>query len=155
MRSGRRTPPAHRAAGRPPARSPALAAGRHPGRPGGERACPALLHVQRGGRHGALAPAHPRPARTVRCSRLEGATRVRRFWRYMAVTQQSVPRSISKEPLGFTLVLRPGHPDFLDLPWREPLEGWRSARLVALEAATPPPLLPLLPSTRPPDTRRT
>jgi Domain of unknown function (DUF4032)/Lipopolysaccharide kinase (Kdo/WaaP) family len=59
---------------------------------------------------------------------------MRRFWRSVAVTQQSIPRSMSKEPLGFTLVLRPGHPDFLDLPWREPLEGWRSDRLVELEA---------------------
>jgi hypothetical protein len=28
------------------------------------------------------------------------------------------------------LVARTGHPDFLDLPWDEPLEGWRSERLV-------------------------
>jgi hypothetical protein len=27
-------------------------------------------------------------------------------------------------------LLRPGHPDFLDLPWTEPLEGWRDDRLV-------------------------
>ena len=28
------------------------------------------------------------------------------------------------------LVARTGHPDFLDLPWEEPLEEWESERLV-------------------------
>ena len=28
------------------------------------------------------------------------------------------------------MLVRPGNPDFLDLPWREPLEAWRSERLV-------------------------
>ncbi len=28
------------------------------------------------------------------------------------------------------LVVRAGHPDFLDLPWAEPLEDWRSDRIV-------------------------
>jgi hypothetical protein len=32
----------------------------------------------------------------------------------------------------FHLVARTGHPDFLDLPWEEPLEEWRSERLVKL-----------------------
>jgi Domain of unknown function (DUF4032)/Lipopolysaccharide kinase (Kdo/WaaP) family len=32
----------------------------------------------------------------------------------------------------FHLTARTGHPDFLDLPWDEPLEEWRSARLVKL-----------------------
>jgi tRNA A-37 threonylcarbamoyl transferase component Bud32 len=36
------------------------------------------------------------------------------------------------EPARFHLVARTGHPDFLDLPWDEPLEGWQSERLVKL-----------------------
>jgi hypothetical protein len=32
----------------------------------------------------------------------------------------------------FQLVARTGHPSFLDLPWREPLEEWESPRLVSL-----------------------
>ncbi len=28
------------------------------------------------------------------------------------------------------MLARPGHPDFLDLPWDLPLEDWRSERLV-------------------------
>jgi hypothetical protein len=32
----------------------------------------------------------------------------------------------------FQLVARTGHPDFLDLPWHEPLEEWKSERLVRL-----------------------
>ena len=32
----------------------------------------------------------------------------------------------------FQLVARTGHPDFLDLPWDEPLEEWHSERLVEL-----------------------
>ena len=28
------------------------------------------------------------------------------------------------------MLVRPGNPDFLDLPWREPLAEWRSARIV-------------------------
>jgi tRNA A-37 threonylcarbamoyl transferase component Bud32 len=32
----------------------------------------------------------------------------------------------------FQLVVRTGHPDFLDLPWSEPLEEWDSPRLVNL-----------------------
>jgi hypothetical protein len=35
-------------------------------------------------------------------------------------------------PARFHLVARTGHPDFLDLPWEEPLEEWRSERLVTL-----------------------
>ena len=30
------------------------------------------------------------------------------------------------------LTIRPGHPDFLDLPWDQPLEDWDTARLVDL-----------------------
>jgi hypothetical protein len=30
----------------------------------------------------------------------------------------------------FSLVVRPGDPDFLDLPWQQPLSQWRSGRLV-------------------------
>jgi len=30
------------------------------------------------------------------------------------------------------LQIRPGHPDFLDLPWDEPLDEWRSRRLVSM-----------------------
>ncbi|HEY2937876.1 MAG TPA: hypothetical protein VGJ25_14835, partial [Gaiellaceae bacterium] len=30
----------------------------------------------------------------------------------------------------FQLVTRTGHPDFLDLPWSEPLEEWQEERLV-------------------------
>ncbi len=30
------------------------------------------------------------------------------------------------------LVVRAGHPDLLDLPWSEPLEGWRTDRLVRM-----------------------
>ena len=33
---------------------------------------------------------------------------------------------------GFHLTARTGHPDFLDLPWEEPLEEWQSERLVKL-----------------------
>ena len=32
----------------------------------------------------------------------------------------------------FQLVARTGHPDFLDLPWAEPLEEWESSRFVEL-----------------------
>jgi Domain of unknown function (DUF4032)/Lipopolysaccharide kinase (Kdo/WaaP) family len=35
-------------------------------------------------------------------------------------------------PARFHLVARTGHPDFLDLTWEEPLEEWRSERLVKL-----------------------
>jgi methylglyoxal synthase len=31
------------------------------------------------------------------------------------------------------LIARTGHPDFLDLPWREPLDRWKSDRLVEVE----------------------
>jgi hypothetical protein len=30
----------------------------------------------------------------------------------------------------FQMLVRPGNPDFLDLPWREPLDEWQSDRLV-------------------------
>ncbi|HVV83726.1 MAG TPA: hypothetical protein VHE35_11710, partial [Kofleriaceae bacterium] len=33
-------------------------------------------------------------------------------------------------PGRFQLVVRTGHPSFLDLPWQEPLEEWQSERLV-------------------------
>ena len=33
----------------------------------------------------------------------------------------------------YRLVVRTGHPDFLDLPWSEPLEGWRSERIVHVQ----------------------
>jgi hypothetical protein len=32
----------------------------------------------------------------------------------------------------FQLTARTGHPDFLDLPWSEPLEEWRSERLIEM-----------------------
>ena len=32
--------------------------------------------------------------------------------------------------MSYRLVARTGHPDFLDLPWEEPLEEWSSQRLV-------------------------
>jgi hypothetical protein len=35
---------------------------------------------------------------------------------------------------GLRLVTRPGHPDFLDLPWTEPLEDWKDSRLVEVAA---------------------
>ncbi len=35
-------------------------------------------------------------------------------------------------PASFQLVARTGHPDFLDLPWDEPLEEWDSPRIVNL-----------------------
>jgi Domain of unknown function (DUF4032)/Lipopolysaccharide kinase (Kdo/WaaP) family len=35
--------------------------------------------------------------------------------------------------MSFRLVARTGHPDFLDLPWEEPLEEWTSVRLVEVE----------------------
>jgi Domain of unknown function (DUF4032)/Lipopolysaccharide kinase (Kdo/WaaP) family len=35
-------------------------------------------------------------------------------------------------PARFQLLARTGHPDFLDLPWEQPLEDWRSDRLVEL-----------------------
>jgi hypothetical protein len=31
---------------------------------------------------------------------------------------------------GMRIVARPGHPDFLDLPWEQPLEAWEDERLV-------------------------
>jgi hypothetical protein len=40
------------------------------------------------------------------------------------------------DPIGLQAIhVRPGHPDFLDLPWTEPLTGWSAAteRLVELE----------------------
>ena len=33
-------------------------------------------------------------------------------------------------PARLQLIARTGHPDFLDLPWHEPLAGWQSERLV-------------------------
>jgi tRNA A-37 threonylcarbamoyl transferase component Bud32 len=36
------------------------------------------------------------------------------------------------QPARFHLVARTGHPDFLDLPWEEPLEEWQSERFVSL-----------------------
>jgi hypothetical protein len=33
-------------------------------------------------------------------------------------------------PARLQLLARTGHPDFLDLPWEEQLEEWRSERLV-------------------------
>jgi Domain of unknown function (DUF4032)/Lipopolysaccharide kinase (Kdo/WaaP) family len=36
-------------------------------------------------------------------------------------------------PARLQLVARTGHPDFLDLPWDQPLAGWRSERLVEVE----------------------
>jgi Domain of unknown function (DUF4032)/Lipopolysaccharide kinase (Kdo/WaaP) family len=33
----------------------------------------------------------------------------------------------------FRLVVRTGHPDFLDLPWEEPLEEWHSERIVQVQ----------------------
>ncbi len=35
-------------------------------------------------------------------------------------------------PANFKLVARTGHPDFLDLPWEQPLEDWRSERIVKI-----------------------
>ena len=35
-------------------------------------------------------------------------------------------------PAELELVVRAGHPDFLDLPWAEPLEEWRSERIVRM-----------------------
>ncbi len=35
-------------------------------------------------------------------------------------------------PARFQLVARTGHPDFLDLPWEQPLAEWRSERIVEL-----------------------
>ena len=32
----------------------------------------------------------------------------------------------------YTLTVRPGHPDFLDLPWEKPIAEWECARFVAL-----------------------
>ena len=34
------------------------------------------------------------------------------------------------EPTRFQMLVRPGNPDFLDLPWRDPLDDWASDRLV-------------------------
>ena len=34
------------------------------------------------------------------------------------------------EATRFQMLVRPGNPDFLDLPWREPLDEWESERLV-------------------------
>jgi hypothetical protein len=35
--------------------------------------------------------------------------------------------------VNFSVVVRPGHPDFLDLPWQLPLSRWHSDRLVEVE----------------------
>jgi len=35
---------------------------------------------------------------------------------------------------GLRLVTRPGHPDFLDLPWSQPLDAWTDDRLVEVAA---------------------
>src|SRR5215203_5812719 len=35
--------------------------------------------------------------------------------------------------MAFRLVVRTGHPDFLDLPWSEPLEEWQSERIVQVQ----------------------
>jgi len=35
--------------------------------------------------------------------------------------------------MAFRLVVRTGHPDFLDLPWPEPLEEWQSERIVQVQ----------------------
>ncbi len=35
-------------------------------------------------------------------------------------------------PANFQLVARTGHPSFLDLPWEQPLDEWRSERIVKL-----------------------
>jgi len=40
----------------------------------------------------------------------------------------------SLTPPAMRLVTRPGHPDFLDLPWSEPLEDWKDDRLVEVAA---------------------
>jgi tRNA A-37 threonylcarbamoyl transferase component Bud32 len=37
------------------------------------------------------------------------------------------------EGIRFQLVPRPGQPDFLDLPWHDPLEEWESERLAVVE----------------------
>ena len=34
------------------------------------------------------------------------------------------------EAARFQMLVRPGNPDFLDLPWREPLAEWESDRFV-------------------------
>lgn len=34
----------------------------------------------------------------------------------------------------YQMVRRTGHPDFLDLPWNQPLERWKTPRLVEIEA---------------------
>lgn len=34
---------------------------------------------------------------------------------------------------GLRILSRPGHPDFLDLPWHQPLDQWREARLVEVD----------------------
>ena len=34
------------------------------------------------------------------------------------------------EPTKFRIVARTGHPSFLDLPWDQPLESWKTPRLV-------------------------
>jgi hypothetical protein len=54
------------------------------------------------------------------------------FLRRTTLDDQAVRRCLL--PYGgamrFQLVTRPGQPDFLDLPWRRPLEAWHSERLV-------------------------
>lgn len=40
-----------------------------------------------------------------------------------------MPASTASAP---SLIIRPGHPDFLDLPWRDSLVTWTSPRLLAL-----------------------
>src|SRR6266540_4162390 len=35
--------------------------------------------------------------------------------------------------MSFRLVIRTGHPDFLDLPWEKPLQEWESERIVQVQ----------------------
>src|SRR6266540_5437053 len=48
----------------------------------------------------------------------------------------SSPRIVAvgyNRPMRFRLVVRTGHPDFLDLPWEKPLEEWESERIVQVQ----------------------
>src|SRR6188472_1023452 len=76
---------------------------------------------------------HPRPCqgcepwpRTSAASRLVLATQ-----KLDGITGRGTVRSATlRNAMRIQLIPRAGYPDFLDLPWREPLDDWDHERLV-------------------------
>ena len=56
------------------------------------------------------------------------------------IAEHDSPSERSKDSAGdptrFQMLVRPGNPDFLDLPWREPLAEWQSERIVEVTRAS-------------------